>query len=169
LASSDKTAKCKINQPELLLKNWKFLMSLLLTTANSIITAALAHAKSASFKPLGIVVLDARGTVKAASIADGSSLARFDIARGKAAGALAFNMGTRGLEKLAKDRPHFFAGAVSVLTSGIVPVAGGVLIKDKDGNILGAIGVSGDTSDNDELAALAGIIATGLVGDGGQG
>ena len=144
-------------------------MTLPLATANTIIAAALAHAKSASFKPLGIVVLDARATVKAASIADGSSLARFDIARAKAKGALAFNMGTRGLEKLAKDRPHFFTGAVAAIEGGIVPVPGGVLIKDTDGSILGAVGVSGDTSDNDEIAALAGIAAAGLVGDGGQG
>jgi uncharacterized protein GlcG (DUF336 family) len=144
-------------------------MTLSLSAANTIINAALAHAMSASFKPLGIVVLDARATVKAASIADGSSLARFDIAKGKAAGALAFNMGTRGLEKLAKERPHFFAGAISATPFGLVPVPGGVLIKDKDGQILGAVGVSGDTSDNDEIAALAGITAAGLVGDGGQG
>lgn len=142
-------------------------MTLTLSTANTIITATLAHAKSANFKPLGIVILDARGTVKAASIADGSSLARFDIARAKAKGALAFNMGTRGLEKLAKDRPHFFAGAVSAIEGGLIPVPGGVLIKDKDGTILGAVGVSGDTSDNDELAALAGVREAGLVGDGG--
>ncbi len=145
-------------------------MSLTLATAETIIAQALAHAKQQSFKPLGIVVLDARGTVKAASIADGSSLARFDIARGKAKGALAFNMGTRGLEKLAKDRPHFFAGAVSAIEGGgIVPVAGGVLVKDDKGHILGAVGVSGDTSDNDEIAALAGILAASLKGDGGQG
>ncbi len=144
-------------------------MTLPLSAANTIITAALAHAKTASFKPLGIVVLDARGTVKAASVADGSSLARFDIAQGKAKGALAFNMGTRGLEKLAKDRPHFFAGALSAIEGGAVPVPGGVLVKDKDGAILGAVGVSGDTSDNDEIAALAGITAAGLTGDGGQG
>jgi uncharacterized protein GlcG (DUF336 family) len=142
-------------------------MSLPLTTTNTIITSALAHAKSAGFKPLGIVVLDARGTVKAASIADGSSLARFDIARGKAQGALAFNMGSRGVEKLAKERPHFFQGAISATTGAIVPVAGGVLVKDSHGAILGAVGVSGDTSDNDEIAALAGIAAAGLVGDGG--
>lgn len=142
-------------------------MTLTLSTANTIITATLAHAKSANFKPLGIVILDARGAVKAASIADGSSLARFDIARAKAKGALAFNMGTRGLEKLAKDRPHFFAGAVSAIEGGLIPVPGGVLIKDKDGTILGAVGVSGDTSDNDELAALAGVREAGLVGDGG--
>jgi uncharacterized protein GlcG (DUF336 family) len=144
-------------------------MTLTLSAANTIIAEALAHAKVQNFKPLGIVVLDARATVKAASIADGSSLARFDIARAKAAGALAFNMGTRGLEKLAKDRPHFFAGAVSAVSGGIVPVPGGVLVKDNDGAIVGAVGASGDTSDNDEIAALAGIKAAGLVGDGGQG
>jgi uncharacterized protein GlcG (DUF336 family) len=144
-------------------------MTLTLAAAETIITAALAHARSANFKPLGLVVLDARGTVKAASIADGSSLARFDIARGKAKGALAFNMGTRGLEKLAKDRPHFLTGAASVIDGGIVPVPGGVLVRDTGGAILGAVGISGDTSDNDEIAAIAGIRAAGLVGDGGQG
>jgi uncharacterized protein GlcG (DUF336 family) len=144
-------------------------MSLTLAAANTIISAALAHAASASFKPLGMVVLDARGTVKAASIADGSSLARFDIAAGKARACLMFNNGTRGIEKLAKERPHFFAGAVSAISGGIVPVPGGVLIKDQNGVILGAVGVSGDTSDNDEIAALKGIEAAGLVGDGGQG
>ena len=142
-------------------------MTLPLTNANTIISQALAHAKSANFKPLGIVILDIRATVKASSVADGSSLARFDIARAKAKGALSFNMGTRALEKLAKERPHFFAGAVSAIEGGIVPVPGGVLIKDKDGTILGAVGVSGDTSDNDEAAALAGIVAAGFVADGG--
>ena len=140
---------------------------LTLTQAQSIIDKTLAHGREAKFKTLGVVVLDIRATVKAAAIGDGSSLVRFDIARAKAKGALAFNMGTRSLEKIAKDRPHFFAGAVAAIEGGIVPVPGGVLIKDKDGQILGAVGVSGDTSDNDELAALAGIAATGFVGDGG--
>lgn len=141
---------------------------LILAQAQSIITNTLAYGAAAKMKPLGIVVLDARGSVKAASIADGSSLARFDIARGKAKGALAFNVGTRALEKTAKDRPHFFAGAVAAIEGGVVPVPGGVLVRDKDGTIIGAVGVSGDTSDNDEAAALAGIAAAGLIGDGGQ-
>ena len=76
-------------------------------------------------------------------------------------------MGTRSLEKLAKDRPHFFAGAVSAIESGLVPVPGGILIKDKDGTILGAVGVSGDTSDNDEAAAMVGVNAAGFMADGG--
>ena len=140
---------------------------LTLTTALTIVEKTLAHGNDAKFKTLGVVVLDTRATVKAAAIGDGSSLARFDIARAKANGALAFNMGTRALEKIAKDRPHFFTGAVAAIDGGIVPVPGGVLIRDTAGVIMGSVGVSGDTSDNDEAAALAGIAAAGFMGDGG--
>ncbi len=143
-------------------------MSLTLATAQTIIAKTLDHAATAKFKPLGVVVLDARGTVVAAAIQDGSSLTRFDVAKGKANGAISFNMGSRGIEKLAKDRPHFLAGALGVI-DGIIPVPGGVLIKTPEGQIIGAVGVSGDTSDNDEVAALAGIKAVGLMGDGGPG
>ena len=142
-------------------------MPLTLIAAQNIIEKTLAHGKDAKFKTLGAVVLDIRATVKAAAVGDGSSLARFDIARAKAKGALAFNMGTRALEKIAKDRPHFFAGAVAAIDGGVVPVPGGVLIKDAAGVIIGSVGVSGDTSDNDEAAALAGVTAAGFVGDGG--
>jgi uncharacterized protein GlcG (DUF336 family) len=141
-------------------------MPLSLSTAQTIIAKTLDHAKQANFKTLGVVVLDTRGTVIAAAIQDGSSLVRFDVAKGKAHGAISFNLGSRGLEKLAKDRPHFMAGALGVV-DGIIPVPGGVLIKSTEGQILGAVGVSGDTSDNDELAAIAGIQAAGLVADGG--
>jgi uncharacterized protein GlcG (DUF336 family) len=144
-------------------------MTVTLAIAQAIIENTLAHGVKSKFKPLGAVVLDVRGTVLAAAISDGSSLARFDVARAKAKGALAFNMGTRALEKIAKDRPHLLMGVVAAIDGGIVPVPGGALIRDKEGSVLGAIGVSGDTSDNDEAAALAGISAAGLVGDGGQG
>jgi uncharacterized protein GlcG (DUF336 family) len=142
------------------------ILLLTLITAQTIIAKTLDHAKQANFKALGVVVLDSRGTVVAAAIQDGSSLARFDVARGKANGAISMNMGSRAIEKLAKDRPHFLAGALGVI-DGMIPVPGGVLIKSTEGQILGAVGVSGDTSDNDEAAALAGITAAGLVGDGG--
>ncbi len=144
-------------------------MTLTLVTAQTIIAKSFDHAKASNLKPLGIVILDTRGTVVAAAIQDGSSLARFDVARAKANAAMSFNMGTRSLEKLAKERPHFLAGALSAVQGGMVPVPGGVLIKSTDGKIVGAVGISGDTSDNDEAAALAGIQAAGLVGDGGQG
>ena len=141
-------------------------MILTLAVAQSIVSDALAHGRKASFKPLTVVVLDARAAVAASASEDGSSLGRFEVARGKAAGALAFNLGSRKLGEMAVERPHFFAGAAHVV-GGLVPVAGGVLIKDKDGAVVGAVGVSGDSSDNDEAAAVAGIVAAGLTADGG--
>jgi uncharacterized protein GlcG (DUF336 family) len=142
-------------------------MSLTLTTAQTIVREALAHGRKAGFKPLAIVVLDARGAVIAAASEDGTSLKRFEIARGKAQGALAFNVGSRKLGEMAAERPHFFAGAAHAVGGGLVPVAGGVLVKDKAGAVIGVAGVSGDNSDNDEAAAVAGIVAAGLVADGG--
>lgn len=141
-------------------------MTLTLALARQITDAALAHARAAGFRPLAVVVLDVRGSVTAAATEDGSSLNRFDVAQGKARGALAFDMGSRALEKLAKDRPHFLTGVVG-LVPGMVPVPGGVLIRDADRRVLGAVGISGDISDNDEAAAVAGIEAAGLVADGG--
>lgn len=142
-------------------------MPLTLSLAQSIVTAALAHGRAKGMRPLTVVVLDARAAVLASASEDGSSLDRFHVARGKARGALAFNLGSRAVEKIATDRPHFFAGVAPMIEGGIVPVAGGVLVRGADKAVLGAVGISGDNSDNDEAAALAGVAATGLVGDGG--
>ena len=86
---------------------------------------------------------------------------------GKAYGALAMGVGSRALHKMATDRPYFVAAATHAVGGQLVPVPGGVLIKDAQGGILGAVGVSGDTSDNDEIAAAGGIEAAGLVFDAG--
>ena len=137
-----------------------------LETAKAIMTTALAHGRAAGMRPLTVVVLDARAAVIASASEDGSSLKRFEIARGKASGALAFNVGSRGLGVMAVERPHFFAGAAHVV-DGVIPVAGGVLIRGADRAVLGAVGVTGDTSDNDEAAGVAGITAAGFVADGG--
>ena len=137
-----------------------------LQTAQAMVTVALAHGRAAGMRPLTVVVLDARAAVVAVASEDGSSLKRFEIARGKASGALAFNVGSRALGAMAVERPHFFAGAAHV-AGGLIPVAGGVLIKGPGGAVLGAVGVSGDNSDNDEAAAVAGIVAAGLLADGG--
>ena len=147
---------------------WSLFVSLTLTLAAAqiIVRDGLAHARHAGMKPLTVVVLDARAAVVAAASEDGSSLRRFEIAKAKAEGALAFNTGSRKLGEMAVERPHFFAGAAHVL-GGVVPVAGGVLIKDAAGQVIGAAGVSGDNSDNDEAAAVAGIKAAGLAADGG--
>jgi uncharacterized protein GlcG (DUF336 family) len=97
---------------------------------------------------------------------DGSPTGRFEIARGKAKGALAFNVSSKRLGQMALDRPHFVS-AVGQVLDGLVPVEGGVLIRDAAGAVIGAVGVSGDSSENDAAAALAGIAAAGLTGDNG--
>ncbi|MGB8314278.1 MAG: heme-binding protein [Aestuariivirga sp.] len=141
-------------------------MSLTLAVAQKILTVALAHARTAGFKPLSVVVLDARGAIIAAASEDGTSLKRFDVAFNKANGAIAFNIGSRRLGDMAVERPHFISSATHAV-GGLIPVAGGVLIKSVEGTVIGVVGVSGDTSDNDEIAAIAGIKAAGLVADGG--
>lgn len=140
---------------------------LTLETAQLIVSAALKAAREKSFKPLSIVVYDARGALKALASEDGTSLKRAEIAMGKAYGALAMGVGSRALHKMATDRPYFVAAASHVVGGQLVPVPGGVLIKDAKGQILGAVGVSGDTSDNDEIVAAAGIGAAGLTFDAG--
>lgn len=138
-----------------------------LSQAQTIITAALARARASRHAPLAVIVLDARGVPKAFAAEDGTSLRRYEIAHGKAHGALAMGIGSRTLGKRAEERPHFFAAVGQVVPGGLVPVPGGVLIRDVGGEIIGAVGISGDTSDNDEDAAIAGITAAGLTADPG--
>ncbi len=122
---------------------------------------------NAGFDPLAVLVLDARGVPKAFAAEDGTSLRRFEIAQGKAHGALAFGLGSRELARRAAERPQFMAAVTHAVGGFLVPVPGGVLIRDAGKRILGVVGVSGDTSDNDEAAALAGVAAAGLTGDAG--
>jgi uncharacterized protein GlcG (DUF336 family) len=140
---------------------------LTLDVARTIADATLKTAREKSFKPLSVVVYDARGALKALLSEDGVSLKRAEIAMGKAYAALALGIGSRAIHKMATDRPHFIAGVTHAIGGQLVPVPGGVLIKDAGGQILGAVGVSGDTSDNDEIAAAGGIGAAGLVFDAG--
>lgn len=140
---------------------------LTLDKANTIITAAFARAAVAGMKPLSVSVLDAGGHVRAFQRQDGASMLRFEIATGKAYGALAVGVGSRWLNNQAKERPHFLEGLSNVSGGKIVPVPGGVLIKDAAGEILGAVGITGDTSDNDEIAAIAGVEAAGFAADAG--
>ncbi|GLR54842.1 heme-binding protein [Shinella yambaruensis] len=136
---------------------------LTLAAANTIIAAALEAGAKAGFKPLTVAVLDAGGHLKAFQKQDGASMLRYEIAFGKAYGSLAVGMGSRWLDKNAKERPHFIEGLTAVSGGRIVAVPGGVLIRDAAGTLLGAVGVTGDTSDNDEICAVAGIEAAGLV------
>lgn len=139
-------------------------MSLGISAARTIISGAEAHAQRHGLKPLAVVVLDAGGHVRAAERADGASNMRFEIARAKAFGAIALGMDSRALMERAEVQPYFVLSAGAAIGGALVPVPGGVLVHDGDGNVIGAVGVSGDSSDNDEAAAIAGIEAAGLIG-----
>ena len=139
---------------------------LTLIAARTIVEAAIAKANEKRLKPLVVTVLDARGAVKLTAAQDGTSLMRAEIAHGKAYGALAMGMGSRALFQRAQEQAYFVS-AVNTLAQGrLVPVPGGVLIQDGT-TLLGAVGVSGDTSDNDEVCAVAGIEAAGLKANAG--
>ncbi|WP_228942540.1 GlcG/HbpS family heme-binding protein [Nocardioides sp. Leaf374] len=138
-------------------------MSLDLDTARRIVAGTRAHAAEAGFKPMTVVVLDAGGHVVAVEREDGSSMGRFDIGFGKAHGALALGMGSRSIMARAEQQAYFVAAVTSAVGGALVPVPGGVLVRDADGALLGAVGVTGDTSDNDEAAAVAGIEGAGLT------
>jgi uncharacterized protein GlcG (DUF336 family) len=140
---------------------------LTLAKSLSIIETALAKGKELGLKPLAVVVLDAGGHLKAFQRQDGASMMRFEIASGKAYGAIAVGMGSRWLNAQAETRPHFLEGLSAVSGGKIVAVPGGVLVKDGTGAIIGAVGITGDTSDNDEIAAIAGIEAAGFTPDAG--
>ena len=140
---------------------------LTLDVARKILDACLAKVNELKLKPMAITVLDARGCVKASLAQDGTSLMRGEVAHGKAYGALAMGLGSRALFKRAEEQP-FFIDAVNTMARGaLIPVPGGVLINDASGSLLGAVGISGDTSDNDEICAVAGIEAAGLKANAG--
>jgi len=139
-----------------------------LQTAQALIAAALKHARARGFLPLGVAVLDPRGALLAYAAEDGTSLRRQDIALAKANGALAMGLGSRTLAARAKAQPVFFSALAGVVQGGLAPAPGGVLVRDGAGTLLGAVGVSGDVSDNDEAAAIAGIEAVGLAADPGR-
>jgi len=141
--------------------------ALLLASAQTIVARALAHARDKKFNPMAVIVLDARGALLAAATEDGNSLGRWQVAFGKAYGALFMGMGSKKLGAMAVERPHFIGALAQLPVHGLIPVAGGVLIRDAERQIIGAVGVSGDTSDNDEAAATAGVVAAGMTADGG--
>ena len=140
---------------------------LTLAAAQTIVATALQTARAHKLKPLAVVVYDARGALKAMGAEDGTSLRRAEVAMGKANGCLALGLGGRAIHKRAEEQAYFVA-AVSHLVgpAALVPVPGGVLIRRGEA-VIGAVGISGDTSDNDEAAASAGIEAAGLVAETG--
>ena len=137
-----------------------------LSQANAIIAGAFAKGADAGFKPLSVAVVDAGGHLIAFQRGDSASFARAQIATGKAAGALALGVSSRKLGAMAEERPWFVGAFAASAPHPVIPAAGGVIIVDASGESIGAVGVTGDTSDNDEIAALAGIAAAGLAAQG---
>lgn len=137
------------------------MQKLSLTDAVTIIEHAFEHAEHGSFKPIAIAVLDDGGHLKAFAAQDGTSILRPKIAHGKAYGAIALGFGSRRIAAMAAERPMFVDALNGLAAGALIPVPGGVLIKDKEGAIVGAVGITGDTSDNDEACAIVGIKAAG--------
>lgn len=134
-----------------------------LELARELIAGARAAGSARGLKPLSVVVLDAGGQVRAFEREDGSSNARFEIAFGKANGALALGIGSRALMARAEEQPYFIGAVAEAVGGGIVPVPGGVLVHSAEGQMIGALGITGDSSDNDEGAAVSAIEGAGLV------
>ena len=137
-------------------------MAISLFQSRTLIEGALAKGRALDLKPLSVVVLDPRAAMVAMMSEDGVSQMRARIAHGKANAAIALGMGTRALMNRAEQQAYFIQAVNGVAGGDMVPVPGGVLIQDQEGTLLGAVGISGDTSDNDEAAAIAGIEAAGL-------
>lgn len=133
--------------------------------ARTIIRKAILKGREMDLNPLSVVVLDAGGHVKAFEREDSAAPGRFAIAHGKAYGAVMLGMAGTAQMARAEQQPYFMAAVNGVYGGQTVPVPGGVLVRDKRGAVIGAVGVTGDTSDNDAIAAMAGIEAANLMGE----
>ena len=141
--------------------------ALTLAQASTILDTALKTGREKKFAPLTVAVLDAGGHMIAFKREDRSGILRQDIAYGKAWGALGMGFGSRTLFERAEKTPMFFTTLAAASGGRVVTNPGGVLIRNAEGDIIGAVGISGDTSDNDEHCAIAGIEAAGLKADAG--
>lgn len=143
---------------------------LTLSFCDSLADAVLAAGRARNANPLTVVILDAGGHIVVAKREDNSGILRIEIATGKAYGALGMGLASRTLGERAVGVPHFFNAVAAASGGRFVPVPGGVLLRDADGQVVGAVGVSGDTSDLDEECIMAGIAAAGagLTGDNGK-
>lgn len=136
--------------------------ALTLKKANKIIHGALATGRRLNLKPLTVVVLDEHGSLKSMQREDGATSLKHDIALAKAWGAVNMGMSSRSLAVMAEQRPAFMNALIDIAGGKVMPVPGGVLIRDEDNNILGAVGISGDLSDQDERSAVEGIKEAGF-------
>lgn len=140
----------------------KLKQSLTLSSADKIIETALNEGRGHNLLPLTVVVLDSGGRLIAMKSEDGSGIVRFDVAFGKAWGALGMGISSRLIRDRLSKRPTFVNALAAVAEGRFIPVPGGVLVEDQDGMTIGAVGISGDTSEKDEYCAIMGIRSTGL-------
>ena len=138
-----------------------------LNDAIKIAEAAIQKSKEKNLKPISAVVLDVRGSMRVCLNQDGTSINRHKIAHGKANAALLWGTGTRAIADRAEKQAYFINSVCNLMNGDFIPVPGGIIIKDKEDNIVGAVGISGDLSDNDEIAGVAGINAAGFIADTG--
>ncbi|MEQ8355212.1 MAG: heme-binding protein [Kiloniellaceae bacterium] len=138
-----------------------------LDQAQAIIDVTLDKAAELKLQPLTVAVLDAGGHLKALARQDNTSTLRPEVAQGKARGAISLGLGSRAIFERAQQQPYFIQAISGLAGGSLVPVPGGVLLRDASGAIVGAVGVTGDTSDNDEACAIAGIEAAGFSADPG--
>lgn len=138
------------------------MQQLTLNQANEIIAKAIAEARHAGYKPMAVVVVDGAGHLKSAQREDGASMFRVDVATGKAWAAVAMGASSRALAERAKENPNFFVALASTAHGRFLAQAGAVLIQDADARVLGAVGASGGTGDQDEEICIAGIRAARL-------
>lgn len=141
------------------------MQTLTLAQAQQIIAGALGHAHTAGYKPMGIAVLDEAGHLKAYAREDGASMFRFEVAQAKAWGAVGMGASSRTLAQRAKDNPNFYGALAATAGGKLLPQTGAVLIRNAAGQVLGAVGASGGTGDEDEAICLAGVQAAGLSAD----
>jgi uncharacterized protein GlcG (DUF336 family) len=142
-------------------------MSVTLAQASSIVDATLKKARELKQMLQTVVVLDGGGHLVCAKREDGSGILRFEIAVGKAYGALGMGWGSRTMMERAAQNPNFLTAIAAASGGRLVPNPGGILIRDAENRVLGAVGISGDTGDNDEIIGVAGIEAAGLKADAG--
>lgn len=141
---------------------------LTLAQAAIIVDKALEHGRQVKFKPLAVAVLDAGGHLTAFKREDGASILRPQIAQGKAWGTLGMGFGGREFARRVQSGATFLNALMVASEGKVIPAPGGVLIRDAEKNIIGAVGISGDTSENDEACAVVGIKAAGLIPDTGE-
>lgn len=137
--------------------------TLTLEQAQAIIQGALSRSAAEKFKPMAIAVLDESGHLKAFAREDGASMFRFEVAQAKAWGAVGMGTSSRALAQRAKDNPNFFVSLAATASGKFLPQTGAVLIKSSTGQVLGAVGASGGTGDEDELICIAGVEAVGFT------